>query len=183
MRIRNPLLSAIALCELAASTQAHAQDAKSARTFVESLYKLYTKDSKGIPSSGPEARLYYHSSLLALMRADERAVGPGYVGAIDSDPVCGCQDWNGIWDLHVYIQVLGMDRALAKVSFALSAPDHRNSDDMRRETITLVPENGNWRIWNISDKSDPKNVFDVRQALKQEIRRLTKQPKGAANHD
>jgi Protein of unknown function (DUF3828) len=176
MRVRRlVLLFAMAVC--ASSRFAPAQDADSARTFVESLYKLYTKGGEGVPLSRPHESRYYHSSLLALMRADEKAVGPGDVGAIDGDPVCGCQDWEGIWNLHIDIQLQSPDRAVADASFALSAPAHGGSQDARRIIMTLVPENGKWRIWDVRDDSDPKHPFDVREALGQEIQKLTKSPK------
>jgi hypothetical protein len=171
------LFLVMAACICAPAAVAQAQDANSAKQFVESLYKLYAKEGNGVPSSGAHARLYYHSSLLTLMRADEKAVGPGYVGAIDADPVCGCQDWNGVWDLHVDVKMDGADHAVADVTFFLAAPTHRSKDDLRRLSIVLAPESGQWRIWDVRDESDAKNVFDVRDALSKEIQQLKKPAK------
>ena len=181
MRVRLVLLFATAICVTAPIQIARAQDANSAKLFVESLYKLYTKNSHGVPFAGARSRLYYHSSLLALMRADEKAVD-GEVGALDGDPICSCQDWEGIWDLHVDTQPQSADRAVANVSFALHAPAGRKKEDMRRLVMTLAAENGQWRIWDIRDVSDPKNAFDVRDALQAEIKQLSKPAKAAAKH-
>jgi hypothetical protein len=180
MRNRWLILLLVAILGACASSRfAPAQDADSARAFVESLYKLYAKGGEGVPLSGASARHYYHSSLIALMRADEKAVGPGDVGAMDGDPVYGCQDWKGIWNLHIDMQMTSTDRAVANVSFALTTPTNATNQDERHILMTLVPENGKWRIWNVRDDSDPKRPFDMREALRQEIRKLTKPPKTA----
>jgi hypothetical protein len=68
------------------------------------------------------------------------------------------------------------NRALAGVSFALSAPKSRTRDDFRKLEITLVPERGQWRIYNIVDESDPKAPFDLRRELEKDIASLRKPP-------
>ena len=65
----------------------------------------------------------------------------------------GCQDWDGIWDLKIDIQMESPKRALATVSFALFAPKDRTDDSLSKLKITLVPEDGQWRIYNIVDES------------------------------
>jgi len=178
LRIRLLLLSCIAVLFAAcAAPSASSQDAASAKQFVASLYRLYTKNGSGVPFTGSKARQYYHSSLIALFNADQKAVGPGDIPAVDGDPVCSCQDWDGIWDLKVDTQLVAQDRAVAKVSFELSAPHNGVSKDVRHLTMTLVPDEGQWRIWNVVDESDPKSPFDVRKALTDEIRSLNRQPK------
>jgi hypothetical protein len=169
MRLRFFPFFLMSICACAPPAVARTQDANSAHQFIESLYKPYAKNGGGVPSSGTNARRYYHSSLLALMRADEKAAGPGEVGAIDGDPVCGCQDWEGIWNLQVEIQMQDATHAIARVSFALSPPGAKCGDNQRRIVFTLVPENGGWRIWNIRDESD-RQPFDVREALRNDIR-------------
>jgi hypothetical protein len=180
MRVRLAFLFLIVAFLCVQGKALPARDANSARAFVESLYKLYGKGGRGVPSQGPAAQRYYHSSLLALMRADEKAVGPGDVGVLDGDPVCGCQDWDGIWDLHIEIQMKSAERAIANVSFALEAPASGMKLDVRRLVITLVTEKNEWGIWDVRDESDAKNVFDVRAALEREIRGLAKQPKATS---
>src|SRR5208337_2992845 len=101
---------------------ARAQDANSAKTFIESVYQLYPKGGKGVDWTGPRASQYFHPSLIALMRADSKAAGPDNVPALDGDPICSCQDWEGIFDLKIDIQSPSPDRAEAAVSFALFPP-------------------------------------------------------------
>jgi len=59
----------------------------------------------------------------------------------------------GIRDLKIEIR-MESPAAAAAVSFALSAPKGRTKDDLRKLEITLAPEHGQWRIYNIVEQSD-----------------------------
>ncbi len=95
-----------------------AQDVDSARRFLESTYRLYDHNGAGVEMGGPYADRFYHSSLIALLQEDEKVMGGG-VGVLDGDPICGCQDWDGIFDLKMKIRPINSDRVEAAVSFAL----------------------------------------------------------------
>ena len=86
---------------------------------------------------------------------------------MDGDPVCGCQDWDGIFNLDIDIRLLNRDRADAAVSFSLFEPP--SLPDKRSLVVTLVRERGQWRIYDILDRSDPKALFALRKALQKEI--------------
>jgi hypothetical protein len=168
MRVRlllNLSLCAVALMPTAGSP---AQDVVAAKSFLTSVYKNYHTDGIGVDTVGPHARLYFHSSLIALMREDQKAASPE-VGAIDADPVCACQDWNGIWDLKIDVHLETPQRAKASVSFALDPPKDRPNDALRRLAVTLATDNGAWRIYDIVDVTDPKAPFGLRKALEQDI--------------
>lgn len=158
------------------------QDTDSAKRFVESLYRHYTNHGKGIDFSGPKALHYFSTSLNALMDADAKAVGPNEVGVLDGDPICSCQDWDGIWDLKIDVQMLGSDRANASVTFALFAPKAGADRDLRSLDVTLLRTGNQWRIDNILDKSDPKTPFDLRAELEKEIRTLKQSAKPHQPH-
>jgi len=122
--MKTKLLLSMALSALAAMfpIRAGAQDANSAKSFVESLYRHYVNHGPGLDYSGAKALKYFDASLNALLVADVKAVGPNEVGVLDGDPICSCQDWDGIWDLKIDVQLESPGRALAKVSFALFDP-------------------------------------------------------------
>ena len=163
---RTRLLSVLLLVLAAAGPiSLYAQDANSAKAFLMDAYTHYGKNGKGIDFMGPKANRYFHSSLIALIRADDKANGPGNVGALDGDPLCGCQDWDGIFDLKIDIQLQSPGRALAEVSFALDDAKSRNSDSWRKLRIQLRTERGEWRIYDILDVSQPHAPFDARDAL------------------
>ncbi len=98
---------------------------------------------------------------------------------LEGDPsACGCQDWAGIWDLKIEIGMMqDPNLALADVTFALSAPNGRKKDDLRKLQFTLAPEHGQWRIYDIVDDSDPKAPFQLRKELEKDIASLRKSPK------
>jgi len=159
-----------------------AQDTDSAKRFVASLYRHYTNHGKGIDFSGSKALNYFDASLNALMDADAKAVGPNELGVLDGDPICSCQDWEGIWDLKIDVQMLGKDRAKASVTFALFAPKAGAERDSRTLDMTLLRTGSQWRIDNILDKSDPKAPFDLRAELEKEIRTLKQSAKPHRSH-
>lgn len=159
------LLSALLACLLVPASSA--QSTASAKTFLQSIYARYSKGGPGVDAGGPRAARYLHSSLITLLREDARAVGPGEVGVLDGDPLCGCQDWDGIFDLKIDVQEPRENRAEAMVSFALFKD--AKPQDVRSLAITLASEKGAWRVWNVVDRSDPNAEFDLRAALKKEI--------------
>ena len=182
MRVRLQVWVAFLLFLFVPLASALGQDAASAKSFVESLYRHYTKNSKGIDFSGPKALNHFTVSLNALMDADAKAVGPGEVGVLDGDPICSCQDWDGIWNLKIDVRMLANDRAKADVSFALFAPKAGADRDFRSLEMTLTGSGNQWRIDNILDKTDPKAPFDLRAELEKEIRSLKSKAKSNRPH-
>jgi hypothetical protein len=176
MRALLRIAIAVSIAAMLPPCPSHAQDAASAKAFLTSIYQHYQNGaedgSAGINIDGSRAALYYHSSLLALMRADVKANGPDNVPAIDFDPICGCQDWDGIWDLKIDVRIETPQRALASLSFALAPPKDRPKDATRKLVFTLVPEHGAWRIYDIRDESDPATTFSVRKLLQDDLASL-----------
>jgi len=155
--------------------QTRAQDAASARSFLDSAYSNYGAGERGVPLTSR----YFHSSLLALIQADVRAADrtQQVPNTRDGDPLCDCQEWDGIWDRKIDITMQEPGRAEALVSFALFAPGNRTGDDWRTLKIVLVPERGAWRILDIfyiqpgSAKNTPVQSF--RRQLQDDIKRLS----------
>jgi hypothetical protein len=178
---RRKLLAASALIAGAMFVPLHAQTAAGARVFLTSVYKHYQHGAKGIDFEGPSAALYFHSTLVALMRADVKANGPGNAPAIDFDPICACQDWKGIWNLKIEVHMETPKRAHANVSFSLAPPKSPSKDANRQLAITLVPVHGAWRIYDIEDDSDSSTTFGLRKLLQDDIDTL-RRAAGEASH-
>ena len=164
------------LATIASCNVSSAQDAASAKAFLNNIYRQYQNRGKGIAFYGPEARLYFHSSLLALGKANLKATGPDFAPTIDWDPICGCQDWAGIWDLKIEVHVESPQAAKADVSFAVFNPKDGPADDTSKLRITLVKEHGEWRIYDILDRSDPKSTSSVRKLLEDDLASLWSHP-------
>jgi hypothetical protein len=160
------------IASLSFALPARSQDAASAKQFVESLYAPYANHGPGLDLSGSKALRYLDVSLKALIDADAKTVGPDEVGVLDGDPICSCQDWDGIWDLKIAIQMPSAGHARAAISFALFAPEAGANRDHRSLEMMLVWERGGWRIDNIVDQSEPGHPFDLRAELDKEIREL-----------
>jgi hypothetical protein len=172
-------IAAIFLCGVS-----HAQDAASAKAFLENLYAHYKhgygENHSGIDFDGPNAALYFTSSLLALEHADVKANSPD-IQAIDWDPVCGCQDWDGIWELEIGVELQPSQRARATVTFSLNNPKYHAIDGTRKLVFTLAAEHGAWRIDDILDRSDAKNTYSVRKLLQDDLAMLRKDPAPASH--
>lgn len=175
---RTILVSALLVAVVPGLNPTRAQDANSAKTFLVEAYQHYGKNGKGIDFGGPSAHRYYHSSLIALMRADAKANGPDNVGVLDSDPLCSCQDWDGIFELKIDLQLEAPGRAQAEASFALDDVPHRNRDSWRKLKIQLRAEHGAWRIYDVLDVSPGQPPFDVRNALIRDIQSIQQSSKG-----
>ena len=161
----------------AAAGPAGAQDANSAKAFLTKAYTHYGKNGKGISFSGPLAQRYFHSSLIALVQDHDNALGSD-LGEFDGDIVCSCMDWGGIFDLKIDVLIENPQRASATVPFALYDGKDRGMSGWRKLKFTLLPERGRWRIWDIADYSNPKNVYTVREVLRSDIQSHAKASTG-----
>jgi hypothetical protein len=135
---------------------AQAQDATSAKAFVNSIFQLYPNHGNGTPYSSR----YFHSSLLALIHADLKAAETAHEtpGPLDADIVCDCQEWEGIWIHKIEVNIARPGRAIVTASFDIRGPENRDAIDLRIMRYTLVPEHGQWRIYDIQDLSPWKNA-------------------------
>jgi hypothetical protein len=188
MRTKTLFAIVFSVASILPCSQLRSQDAASAKAFLENAYRHYQNGGNGIDFNGTHSSLYFQSSLLALEKADVKANGPDNVSAIDWNPLCGCQDWGGgIFDLKIEIRVENPRQATAEVSILLSDPNSnriRKSNTllcctfatMRKLDITLVPEHGQWRIYDVLDKSDPKFTSSVRQLLQKDLAALRSHP-------
>lgn len=151
---------------------APAQEPVSARDFLTSVYRHYEKNGKGVSLTGKSGEDTFASSLRELALRDAEANGPDQVGVLDGDPVCACQDWEGIYNLSIDLEPVDASHSSAHVHFSLSqGKDERNLD------LDLVRERESWRIWNIVDRTDPKSVFDLRAALEKDLHELEQNKK------
>jgi len=144
---------------------------------LESAFRLYRNGGKGMDI---HSNRYYHSSLKALLTADEKAVrdkGTDIPFARGADMFCNCQEWEGFWVSKLDLSVHTRDRAEAVVSFSLYAPKNRSNTEARTYKYILVPERGNWRIYDIlylSDSDYP--VKSLRENLSGEIETYSDKP-------
>lgn len=151
----------------------HAQDPDSAKRFVESLYLQYGAGQRGIDFTGKGAHSYFSENFIRLVRADRKAMGSDMPVYGDADPICDCQDWEGIWQLRITVRMTGKATAEALASFALSDP--RNGPEGHRSVrFQLVQEQGGWRIDEACAVREKSRPFCLCEEMKREIRSSAK---------
>jgi len=136
-----------------AGVPARAADLTSARRFLVSLYAHYPQGARNaFDPTGADAATVFDPSTIALFAENNRLTPRGDVGAIDSDPICACQDDGGLQPRIGAIQLLSPNRASAVVvlTFAQASPP-----DVQRLELTLVTVGGQWRIFDIHSKDTP----------------------------
>jgi hypothetical protein len=119
--------------------------------FLAQLYSQYAPGKKPIAFVFPDAAPIADASMLALLRRD-RDKSKGEVGALDSDPICNCQDWERLELVSVHIVSQTSDRAVANVIFRDSMAGGRERQTARFE---LVRVKGAWKIHDIGTKDTP----------------------------
>jgi hypothetical protein len=78
------------------------------------------------------------------------------------------------------VKVENPQRAQVIVSFALFEPKNRPKDDLRVIKYTLVPEHGQWRIYDIAvlnPAPDASEAKSMREGLQKEIASYANPPK------
>jgi hypothetical protein len=135
---------------------ARAQDAAAARAFVRHLYAAYHGD--GPDYLGRQAGAVFAKPLLQLIRRDAAETPPGDVGALDGDPICGCQDFDGLRDLDVVIARGDAGHAHATVHFRISG-------ERRTVNLDLVAADGHWRVSDVHTADTPSLVSLLTRSL------------------
>ena len=133
---------------LTMATTARAQSLESAQGFVAGLYHAYERSQPNY--IGSRAASVFSPRLLDLIRRDERDAH-GEVGALDGDPICDCQDADGVRLTALTVAPAGRGRATARVR--LHFPD-----GPRAMTLDLTSVGGQWRVDDVHTKDTPSLV-------------------------
>jgi hypothetical protein len=151
---------------LAASSAA---DVVSARAFVRALYDHYEPNGSFAVLADEEEPKYFAADTLSLLRENTRLL-KGEVGDIDVDPVCVCQDNDGMKATIRNMTMTGKAAARADIDLGWSSDRH-----ITRVKMDLVHGSGGWRIRDISwDDGHDKRLASFRAALIKENRALVK---------
>ena len=141
-------IGVMAALAMAMAATAHAQSLESAQGFVAGLYHAYETSQPNY--LGRRAAGVFSPRLLALIRRDERNAH-GEVGALDGDPICDCQDAEGVRLTGLSVGPAGPGRATARVRL-------RFPDGPRTLTLDLAAFGGQWRVDDVHIKDTPSLV-------------------------
>ena len=119
--------------------------AETPRAFLERIYASYKK-----ADFNPFSHLdrYFAPQLVAAIREDSR-LAHGEVGYVDGDPICQCQDPDGMHASVVKVTQQGRDKATANVSIGW------DNDKPRPTQFSLVRTRSGWRIADVSSADEP----------------------------
>jgi hypothetical protein len=124
--------------------------AASAEQFLRGLYAKYTPKGKPTAFVYPDAKTIADPGMMALLKNDQQKSG-GEVGAMDGDPVCDCQDWDGLKITSLHATLQGSGAVSADVSFT-------NAGSKENIHFSLVWTKDGWRIHDIGTKDQPSLV-------------------------
>ena len=116
-----------------------APSAQSPETFVRSIYSRYKSQMPDY--NGRQAEAVFSPSLLQLIRKNGTT---GFIGHLDIDPVCSCNEIDGLAVDRIAVSRLAADHALATVSLSFG---NAGSQILR---LTLISVNGDWRVDDIT---------------------------------
>ena len=144
--------SLIFFLTLAGHGQAEQQSAKQ---FVNALYTPYfsagSADCYSPFRSHKLKRSIFSRRLLRLLDADEARTPKGYVGALDFDPICDCQDSDGMQ--LVKISEDSVDTSKAILTVELRYPS--SSQELKRLHLHLLREANGWRLDDVVSGKQP----------------------------
>lgn len=138
---------------LLAAMLASAPPAETPRDFVTRLYARYG-DPAFDPLDRPER--FFAPPLVAAIREDARLSGDE-VGRLDGDPLCQCQDHEGLEPL--VREVRGTAKA-ARADILLRFPGYGD----RQVRLRLVRTVQGWRIADVATADDPSLLQDLRRS-------------------
>lgn len=119
--------------------------AENPRAFVERLYANYRHSSYS-PFRHPER--VFAPRLISAINEDSK-LAHGEVGYLDGDPVCQCQDADGLHASVKSVTQNGKDKAAVSVQL-----DFQDSTQTRVR-LSLVRTRSGWRIADVSAPDEP----------------------------
>lgn len=145
------LLALVALIAIPAlaQTPVPAGAKRDAEAFVRATYRRYdVRSAAGPDFTGRNAGGVFTPALVLLIRRDQRQAR-GEVGKLDGDPICDCQDLDGLKLTAVQITEATDHAATAAVT--LTFPP--NEVTHIRLRLVLLPQG--WRIDDVETKDTP----------------------------
>lgn len=128
--------------------------AQAPKAWLEHVYAGYRSESFN-PFDHPDR---YFSPRLAAAIAEDARLAKGEVGYLDGDPICQCQDPDGLKARVQRVIAQGPNKATAQVSIGLTGYDARPA------RFTLVRTRAGWRIDDVWSKDEPSLLRAIEDA-------------------
>ena len=131
--------------------------AETPKGYMERLYAAY-RDPSFNPLAHPGN--YFAPKLAAAIQQDSR-LAKGEVGYLDGDPICQCQDPDGLNARVTRVTQTGRGRTEVGVTIGLTGYDGRPA------TFSLVQTKKGWRIADVATPDEPSLLNALEQANRQ----------------
>jgi hypothetical protein len=138
-------------CVALLAVPAGAAEPAGARSFLVKLYAHYPH-RRGAPvfdATGRSAPLVFDVSLVTLIRDSNRLTPEGDAPPLDGDPICDCQDSDGMSARIGAIRASGASAASARVDLKFAGGEGNRLD------LDLVQSRGHWLVHDIHSKDMP----------------------------
>ena len=129
------------------ATPAFATAPQSPEAFGTALYAGYSRPDAPGPLNDPDTARVFTPRLSAAIHADQTR-HPGDVGKLDHDPICDCQDSDGLRLDHVAIHTASPTTATAVVAFHLG-------DTLRSVRLALIRTHIGWQVDDVTEQDMP----------------------------
>jgi hypothetical protein len=131
------------------------------RAFLERTYASYAN-----PNFNPFDHLdrYFAPRLIGAIREDAR-LAHGEVGYVDGDPICQCQDPDGVHAKVTRVSLQGPSKASAEVIVDFT------DSTARRVRFSLVRTAAGWRIADVASGDEPSFLRAVEDSNRKTHRR------------
>lgn len=128
--------------------------AETPRAYLERIYASYRS-----PNFNPfdHASRYFAPRLLAAIREDAR-LAKGEVGYVDGDPICQCQDPDGLHARVTHLTQQNDTKAVAEVILDFT------DSTARRVKFSLVRTSAGWRIADVSSGDEPSLLHAIEES-------------------
>jgi Protein of unknown function (DUF3828) len=130
------------------------QPAETPKAYMERLYASYRNPDFN-PLDHPDR--YFTARLVTAMNEDAR-LAKGEVGYVDGDPICQCQDPDGLQARVVRVTRQGDAKAVAEVIIDFT------DSTLRRVRFSLVRTAAGWRIADVSSGDEPSFLRAIEQS-------------------
>jgi hypothetical protein len=140
----------LALAMLLGMAPPPAQGTDGARHFVQAIYARYS----GAQGPGPDflrkdGQDVFSPTLLRLIKSDVDATPQGFAGRLDFDPICSCQDPDGL-----RVESITVDPA-KKHLVLTSVVLHYSDSTSKTVRLTLVFTKDGWRVDDVGSATVP----------------------------
>lgn len=130
------------------------------RDFLVRLYNAYSgDDAKDVYFLGATGQKRIASKgFIAVLEEEQELTLPGDMGYLDHDPLCQCQDYQGLVINNIIIFSNDNKKARAAVTFRAFG----DSNIVATTTFNLIAENGRWFIDDIfeNDQRSVRGIID-----------------------